>query len=180
MKPYQRRFTVPRRWSLQQRLDYWTDKSAGPDACWPWQGTIHHLGYGVTGYRGRQWRAHRLSWAATKGPIPPGMLVLHSCDNPPCVNPAHLWLGTHRDNSADCVAKGRNTRVLGEQHGIAKLTEKQVREILVDPRSHSATAATYAVNPSLIYQIRMGKIWTHVPRPDARAEIDRPAMQEAA
>src|ERR1035437_755093 len=91
---------------------FW-DRVLMGDGCWPWAGKIHvGTGYGVVyagGGRGheREERAHRVAWALTFGPIPPGLSVLHKCDNPPCVNPDHLYLGTHQDNMADVVARGR-------------------------------------------------------------------------
>jgi len=89
-----------------------------PDACWPWAGPLDRKGYGVIfhvgGQTGPNWSAHRAAWTLLVGPIPAGMHVLHTCDNPPCCNPAHLFLGTNDDNVADMVAKGRqrsgNTR----------------------------------------------------------------------
>lgn len=89
---------------------------AGANDCWPWLGSQQKpMGYGHwtwwDGERGRSTTAHRKAWQLTNGPIPEGMMVLHSCDNPPCCNPAHLWLGTHADNMADKVAKGRQSRL---------------------------------------------------------------------
>lgn len=80
------------------------------NGCWIWQGCIpkpppRH--YGETCYRAKNWRAHRLAYFLTKGEIPKGMVVMHTCDNPPCCNPEHLKLGTHLENMADCRAKGR-------------------------------------------------------------------------
>ncbi len=85
------------------------DRSGGPDACWPWTGPRDHKGYGRVG---RSHKAHRLAWESVNGPIPQmpghhGACVLHRCDEPPCCNPAHLFLGTNRDNVADMKRKGR-------------------------------------------------------------------------
>lgn len=82
----------------------------GPDECWEWQASTTSSGYGqimVNARPRRITRAHRLSWTIANGPIPSGMVVCHRCDNPPCVNPAHLFVATQQDNIADMVRKGR-------------------------------------------------------------------------
>lgn len=131
--------------------------------CWEWQASRSDTGYGCF-YDGRAYHAHRYSWVRTNGAIPRGLLVLHRCDNRGCVNPEHLFLGTHKDNSEDMVRKNRSigpdTR--GELHGEAKLTDDAVRNI----RSSSATgrvlAQEYGVSESAISLVRRGKSWTHV------------------
>lgn len=79
----------------------------GPDDCWEWQRSLNNGGYGRSHFNGKQIKAHRLSFLLTHHEIPEGMLVLHKCDNPKCVNPDHLFLGTHYDNMQDMKAKGR-------------------------------------------------------------------------
>lgn len=95
--------------------DYLASQSDRTGECWLWKGPLSVLGYGRLvvpgGHRGDpKVYAHRLSWEVANGPIPKGMCVLHRCDNPPCIRPSHLFLGTRADNSADMVAKGRSLR----------------------------------------------------------------------
>lgn len=80
------------------------------DGCWRWTGPLHAFGYGLIWRGGNNVGAHRISWEIHVGPIPDGLFVLHRCDNPPCVRPDHLFLGTQADNIHDMVAKGRNYR----------------------------------------------------------------------
>lgn len=75
--------------------------------CWEWQGAKTATGYGRLKFKGEAWMAHRLMYTLTKGDIPKGMVVLHSCDNPCCINPEHLSVGTQKDNMDDCKSKGR-------------------------------------------------------------------------
>lgn len=92
---------------LEVRFWRRVDRAGGPDACWLWLGPKTPRGYGATSRLNKSVRAHRLSWELTNGPIPDGLIVCHRCDNPSCVRPSHLFLGTHADNMQDCSAKGR-------------------------------------------------------------------------
>jgi hypothetical protein len=94
----------------EDRFNRRVDRSGGPDACWPWLGRIEPKGYGTMAVGGRQRLAHRCAMALAIGEVPRGKLVLHACDNPPCVNPAHLRLGTQLDNMRDMVQRGRKVR----------------------------------------------------------------------
>jgi hypothetical protein len=111
---------APRFWAKVQKR--------GVDDCWVWTGNLTEKnGYGRLRVSGQMVCAHRVSWELHNGLIPEGLLVLHKCDNPPCCNPAHLFLGTHKDNSMDAIAKSRHAH--GERAGTAVLTADQVREI---------------------------------------------------
>jgi hypothetical protein len=87
------------------------DRSAGFFECWPWTGTRSPKGYGFIWLDGTNRRVHRVVYELAIGPIPDDMWVLHHCDNPPCCNPAHLWLGTNADNMRDMLAKGRGAQM---------------------------------------------------------------------
>lgn len=104
--------------------------------------------------------AHREAWEAINGPIPPGLFVLHKCDNRRCREPEHLFLGTHQDNMADCKAKGR-TRI-GRRNHNAVLHPANVRHIRASKLSGLELADIYEVTPSTISKIRMRRIWGHI------------------
>ncbi len=113
----------PRR-DLAER--FW-EKVAKSDGCWLWTGARTPHGYGCLSRSGERALASRVSWELHHGPIPPGLHVLHRCDNPPCVRPDHLFLGTHADNMADMARKKRIP--VGAARWNAKLTPEIVREI---------------------------------------------------
>lgn len=124
---------------------------------------MYNTGYGATHFNGKQQLAHRVSWEIANGPIPQGMCVRHSCDNPVCVNPAHLFLGTKADNSADMARKRRSA--LGERHGNAKLTEtdvRQIREMRAGGTMRRDIAARFAITPEHVDQIVRRRNWTHI------------------
>jgi hypothetical protein len=134
--------------------------------CLLWTGGVGSHGYGVFSYAGQPGlTAHRASWQVCRGPIPTGLHVLHKCDVRSCINPDHLFLGTHADNMADMTAKGyRKARALrGEESNFSKLTGAQVRAIRADERPTKIIAASFAVSKSLVHQIRARLIWKHLP-----------------
>ncbi len=108
--------------------------------------------------------AHRAAWEYTRGPVPAGLFVLHRCDNPPCCNPAHLFLGTQADNMADMQAKGRQAK--GERHSQAKLTAGAVadmrREYATGSTSLSKLAAAHGVTMGAVWRIIKRLNWVHV------------------
>lgn len=111
----------------EERFWFKVDKSGGPTACWPFKGArVPAGGYGRALLNGKLHAAHRYAWVLTHGEPREGLHVLHRCDNPPCCNPAHLWLGTHDDNMADMKAKGRISKGYRE-HGHAVLHPDRVR-----------------------------------------------------
>ena len=130
--------------------------------CWEWTGCLHECGYGLDGKRNR--RVHRLVYTVCFGQIPKGMRCCHSCDNPACCNPYHLFLGTPRDNTQDAVRKGRLAK--GESHGRAKLTEESVRTIfkLREKRALSVAemATMFNVRENAIYRVLHRETWSHV------------------
>lgn len=95
--------------------------------CWEWQKSKHKQGYGHCGFKGKVMLAHRVSWMVFKGEIPVSILVLHKCDNPTCVNPDHLFLGTDKDNVQDSILKNRFNRSKGEKHYLANHSEEKVQ-----------------------------------------------------
>lgn len=131
--------------------------------CWLWTAGLDKHGYGQFWDGRRQARAHRIAYALERAG-PGDRRVLHRCDNPPCVNPAHLFLGTMADNSADMVEKGRSAK--GERHSQAVLTEALVCEMR---RSHALgysmrqVAKDFGVNNGTAYYALTGRTWRHIP-----------------
>lgn len=121
--------------------------------CWEWTAAKHKQGYGIFG-RSNERLAHRISWILINGKIPNNLFVLHSCDNPSCVNPDHLFLGTDLDNAQDRDNKARCVWPKGEKHSCSKLTDKQVLEI----REIYASGHTYMRILSAKYKISISQI----------------------
>jgi hypothetical protein len=142
------------------------DRSAGPDGCWPWKGAKNEDGYGQIKIRGEQVGAHRRAWELARGPIPKcadrkrRKMVLHNCpggDLPACVNPSHLWLGTHAENMADRSAKQRQP--VGSMHPNSKLTEAQVVELraLAPTTRAKALARRFGISDVQVRNIASGR-----------------------
>lgn len=127
--------------------------------CWTWTGHIEGNGYGRFSLDGRSTWAHRAAYLLFVGPIPAGNDVCHTCDNRPCVNPAHLFPGTRTVNMADAAAKGRTTQ--GERSPLAKLTLEQVRAIKASQEIGTVVARRLGVSARLVQRIRRGERWAH-------------------
>lgn len=167
LKGHPKRFVLNHDKRRQPLDTFWSnvDKRA-PDECWEWQGCRDGRGYGAVTDRGVQLGTHRVSWELTNGPIPDGLWVLHKCDNPPCVNPNHLFLGTHADNIADRDRKGRQAK--GSKGGSAKLTEANVIEIWALIRQgvmQKDIAAMFGVKRMAVGRITRGITWIHIKEP---------------
>jgi len=126
--------------------------------CWVWTGKTANFGYGIIQHRrGYALRAHRVSWIIKHGQIPPGMVICHKCDNPPCVNPSHLFLGTKQENTNDMVRKGRMKKPpvrFGEQHHRATIPNSEIERIRASNETYGSIAAKYGVSPKTIYRIK--------------------------
>lgn len=134
--------------------------------CWNWIAGKDSYGYGQMRVNGPKRLAHRISYEQHFGTIPEKMCVLHRCDNPACINPAHLFLGTQPENIADMIAKGRDrkARIKGEDHNQAKLIESEVVTIRASIGvPQTKLASLYGVSPSQIGSIRRRKAWSHIP-----------------
>lgn len=140
----------------------WLEKKSSEDTdeCVPFEGYLKDGRYGWMGYKGTQMAAHRVMFDIVNGYLPE--VVMHTCDNPSCVNPKHLEGGTQLDNIADRVSKGRCGDHHGTANGRAKLTEKDVLEIRKSDDSTQALSDKYGVNVSSIRMIKRRVTWTHV------------------
>lgn len=128
--------------------------------CLVWTGPKGRKGYGLMTVGGKCRQVHRIAWEIVNGQIPAGMICCHHCDNPPCCNPEHLFLGTHKDNKHDAIAKGRHAH--GVTHSRARLTEDDIRAIRADTRPHTIVAVEYGVGDDHICRIRSRFVWKHL------------------
>jgi hypothetical protein len=154
---------------------FWSKVKKSEDGCWIWCAFRDKQGYGIFKVAGKTIGAHRVAYTLAYGPIPSGLYVCHYCDNPSCVRPDHLWIGTVDDNNNDKITKGRQARGMvpfskhperrarGERNGSAKLTVEQVQEIRIrytGARGQQKTlACEYNVSRSLISAITTGRLW---------------------
>ena len=157
---------LPRTWTLEQRLAYYSDRSGGPDSCWEWKaglaGRKNEGMYASIWWRGKTRRAHRLMWELTNGPFPPGLHCCHKCDITKCINPAHIFLGTDADNHRDRDAKGRGVAGRPNRKG-CRLTDEQIIAIRSDNRTREAIARDYGISGAHVSNIKLGKRRMYVP-----------------
>lgn len=155
----------PRRTRFLAKIDV-----RGPGECWEWTAYRTVQGYGRHHWEGQPRGAHRVAWMMLRGPIPDGLHVLHHCDNPPCCNPDHMFLGTNEDNIRDMERKGRRGSgggIRGEKNVRTRLTDAQALEIkrrsLSEGHRRCVLAAEFDVSATTIYDIVSGRRWTHLP-----------------
>lgn len=152
-------------------VSFWARVECG-ELCWNWQGTLVHK-YGSLTWQGRTWRAHRLAWVLTYGAIPSGLCVLHRCDNPRCVRPGHLFLGTQADNNRDRDEKGRRAGPSGEQCHNAILTAGKAKDVARRIRlgqTHAAIAEGLGITLRSVDHVASGRTWKHLGLPNMRRQ----------
>lgn len=148
---------------LAQR--FWAKVAIGGDEdCWPWTGRLNENGYGVFDLDSTPNIASRIAYMLANGVDPSEAMVCHSCDNPPCCNPSHLWLGSHGDNMKDMALKGRAHVIgwCGDDHPRSKLSSVDVLTIRASGTPTSILAREFGVTTSAIYNIRERKTWRHL------------------
>ncbi len=158
---------------LEERLWARVDKvpGQGPNGdCWQWKGYVHPTGYGQIGrdqVRGNTIQTHRAAYLVTRGEIPEGLWVLHTCDNRLCCNPDHLWVGTPKENTQDMIAKGRRRKAWdvarGEDITLAKLTEDMVRAIRAEPpMTFKELGKKYGISAGTANAVKLRRTWKHI------------------
>ena len=131
------------------------------------------LPYGQFKLNGKMKKAHRVAWELGHGEVPKGLMVLHECDNPTCVRPSHLFLGTHEDNMRDMVKKGRPATGIRNGRNNVKLTEEEVKEIRADTRTQREIAESFNVCQMTVCKIKNRTTWKHIPE-----EIDNDSVKQ--
>lgn len=172
-------YTSREQWAAKIEENFWKKVNKdGPvpehkpelGPCWVWTRCLNHNGYGEFQYFGKRTHTHRVSWLLAHGPIPDGMLVCHACDNPACVNPEHLWLGTHKQNAQDAKSKGRLP--VGDNHYSRTNPEKLARgdrtrlgrnpELAIRGDAHVLTKIPDAEVPNIHARYRAGEPMTAI------------------
>lgn len=146
--------------------DVFYDRLVKNQGCWEWIGDKESKGYGRIGYNNKQHKAHRVSWMLHNGPIPKDLCVLHKCDNPSCVNPNHLFLGTYQDNNKDRAEKSRSADQRGDKSHVSKLTWKKVKMIRYLYSTglfrHKDLAWQFDVGQTTIWHVLNNSTWVGV------------------
>ena len=160
-----------------ERFLLYISESSHPNGCWIWEGMKSHNGYGRFRIRGgKRIPAHRYSYELFKGKIKSGLLVCHSCDNPPCVNPEHLWMGTQKQNIDDMIKKKRGgfgsgvdpnsvPKLKGTAHPRAKLTDekvKKMRQLSKEGLTNRELGRLFNISEYTVSGIILGNEWKHV------------------
>ena len=145
---------------------FW-NKVTRTDSCWLWNGSKNKIrgNYGRFNYSNKLWLAHRLSWVIHNGiDVPKGFVVMHICDNTPCVNPSHLRLGTQKDNVRDAFQKKRMVGSSGSKNGRSILLEKDIPKIrqLFNKKTLAQIARDFGISPTTIWEIKNGRKWSHI------------------
>lgn len=145
--------------SLAERIKLMSAENLAT-GCWIWQRAVNNKGYGQLRYGEKLLLAHRASYEAAHGSIPEELFICHRCDTPACVNPDHLFAGLEQANSDDKLEKERQAR--GTSHGMARLTEDQIRAIRIDPRRNKPVGDAYGITAGCVSMIKHRKRWAHV------------------
>ncbi len=149
-------------------------------ACWLWTGCKNKAGYGSISLGGKgagNRNVNRVSWELHFGIIPKGFFVCHKCDNPSCVNPEHLFLGTPKENMTDMIIKGRKRSALGSDASRSKLIEVQVLQIFNDERSYTEIAKEFNITHEQVGRIKRKKDWNHLTK-DLECIVRRKTLSE--
>ncbi len=143
----------------------------GPDECWEWNAAKDNAGYGWFYLCGKMYRAHRISWVVENGSIPEGKLILHKCDNPPCVNPGHFFIGVQKDNVLDMERKSRASHPSGAFHGSRTHPEKlsltdlkvlEIRKCYSEGESQVKIAGRFGISQSQVSRTINRRNWAHI------------------